>query len=106
MQTLLFFLLWAGAIFLMMRLGCGAHVIGHGHRHGSDQSPQPPEKAVDPVCGMTVETAKAKSSFFDGRAYFFCSQDCWDKFEASPASYAKGTAGRTETMEERHATHH
>jgi YHS domain-containing protein len=106
MQTLLYFLLWAGAIFLMMRFGCGAHVMGHRHRHDTGQSSQPPEKAVDPVCGMTVETATAKSSFFGGRAYFFCSQDCRDKFEASPASHAKGAAGRMETMEERHAAHH
>jgi hypothetical protein len=33
-----YYLLWAGAFFLMMRFGCGAHIMGHGHHHeGHDQ---------------------------------------------------------------------
>ena len=31
METLLWFAIWAALIFLMMRFGCGAHVMGHGH---------------------------------------------------------------------------
>jgi len=30
METILYFLFWAGLIFIMMRFGCGAHVMGHG----------------------------------------------------------------------------
>lgn len=26
-----YFLVWAALIFLMMRYGCGAHVMGHRH---------------------------------------------------------------------------
>ena len=33
MQPLLYFLLVAGLFIVMMRFGCGAHVMGHGHRH-------------------------------------------------------------------------
>ena len=37
MSSIVYFLLWAGLIFLMMRFGCGAHVMGHrghgGHQH-------------------------------------------------------------------------
>jgi hypothetical protein len=33
-----YYLLWAGLFFVMMRFGCGAHVMGHGHhRNGSDK---------------------------------------------------------------------
>ncbi len=32
MEALLYFAVWAAFIFLMMRFGCGAHVMGHGHR--------------------------------------------------------------------------
>ncbi|MCK9994604.1 MAG: hypothetical protein Dbin4_03124 [Alphaproteobacteria bacterium] len=33
MNSLLYFALWAGLIFVMMRFGCGAHIMGHGgHR--------------------------------------------------------------------------
>ncbi|QIG47175.1 YHS domain-containing protein [Nordella sp. HKS 07] len=116
MQALLYFLLWAGLIFLMMRFGCGSHVMGHGHRHGGprpDESSdlpgtnvrRTPEKARDPVCGMTVDTANAKPSLYEGRAYYFCSQTCRDKFEASPASYAKGETSRSSTMESGHEHH-
>ena len=37
MSALSYFLIWAVIIFLMMRFGCGAHVMGHGHgkiKHG------------------------------------------------------------------------
>lgn len=118
METLLYFLLWAGLIFLMMRFGCGAHVMGHGHRHGETKPERdtaqpgtnarwtPPVRDIDPVCGMTVETAGAKSSVYDGRVHYFCSQNCRDKFEASPASYAKSVANRTQGMAHSHDSHH
>jgi len=41
---------------------------------------------------MTVQTAGAKSTVYDGHAYYFCSQSCRAKFEATPASYAKVAA--------------
>jgi YHS domain-containing protein len=97
MGALLYFLIWAAFIFFMMRWGFGAHVTGHrhgfSHGHGDKKSScgnvrwLPPEKDVDPVCGMTVETAKAKSAVHGGHVYYFCSQDCREKFEAAPASY-------------------
>lgn len=107
-ETLIYFLLWAVLIVAMMRFGCGAHVLGHSrHRHGRS-SPSgdvrwiPPEKDTDPVCGMTVETAKARSSVYGGYVYYFCSQDCRDKFEASPADFAKGPATTSRPMEHVH----
>jgi hypothetical protein len=33
MPTYLYFLLWGAFFFMMMRLGCGAHIMGHGHVH-------------------------------------------------------------------------
>ena len=32
MPTYLYFLLWGAFFFVMMRFGCGAHIMGHGHR--------------------------------------------------------------------------
>jgi YHS domain-containing protein len=118
MEALLYFLLWAALILFMMRFGCGAHVMGHRHRHGGTKPEDgadlegtnarwtPPKEARDPVCGMTIDTANAKSSFHDGRVYYFCSQSCRDKFEASPASYAtRDASGQTATMEHSHEHH-
>ena len=98
MEALLYFAFWAGLIFLMMRFGCGAHVMGHGHGqhggHGVDtlrdqQQPRwvPPESDVDPVCGKTVQTDKAKSVVHDGTIYYFCSNECRDRFETAPQLY-------------------
>src|SRR5262245_61169624 len=108
MSTLLYFLLWAALIALMMRFGCGAHVMGHGHgsNHGeAARAPRwvPPEKDVDPVCGMTVATRDAKSSVHAGAVYFFCSTACREKFEASPDTFPSGAAAKSEEKEHHHA---
>ncbi|HWQ38332.1 MAG TPA: heavy metal translocating P-type ATPase [Burkholderiales bacterium] len=44
---------------------------------------------TDPVCGMTVDPAKAAGSFdYQGKTYLFCSKHCLAKFKAEPAKYA------------------
>lgn len=98
MQETIYFILFAAAFFLMMRFGCGAHVMGHGHSHGGKTNGHgenkvaslhwiPPVTDVDPVCGKTVGTNGAKSSIHDGQVYYFCSQDCRERFEAAPDRY-------------------
>lgn len=37
MPTYLYFLLWGVFFLIMMRFGCGAHVMGHGHGHGGNK---------------------------------------------------------------------
>jgi Cu+-exporting ATPase len=46
-------------------------------------------KAVDPVCGMTVDPATAKGGkyYFDGKDYYFCNPGCNAKFQADPHKY-------------------
>lgn len=101
--NVLYFLVWAGLIFFMMRFGCGAHVMGHASHHGShaDEPWSAPDKAVDPVCRMTVPTKGAKLAVHAGHVYFFCSASCRDKFEAAPASYAQ-----TESSSQPEGHHH
>lgn len=48
-----------------------------------------PAKAADPVCGMSVETAKARTATFEGKTYYFCSSGCKEKFEKSPAQFTR-----------------
>lgn len=118
MSTLLYFLVWAGLIAVMMRFGCGAHVMGHGHGSGHDKDPGseggaanrtgpprwvPPEKDVDPVCRMTVATKDAKSSVHKGAVYYFCSTACREKFEASPDGFLSATARKPAELEHHHA---
>jgi len=50
----------------------------------------------DPVCGMEVEdTGSAPQAVHEGRTYYFCSESCRDRFEASPTDF---TGGSGETM--------
>lgn len=112
MGTLLYFALFAGFFFLMMRIGCGSHVMGHGghSHHGEEglsgephQRSAPPETDIDPVCGMSVRTEGSKSSVFRGTAYYFCSAEHRDAFEADPERYVGVLAGAgRESMEHHH----
>ncbi|MGH2904603.1 MAG: permease [Solirubrobacteraceae bacterium] len=43
--------------------------------------------ATDPVCGMTVDRAKAIRKDFAGESFFFCSRHCADAFEADPEDH-------------------
>ena len=51
--------------------------------------------AIDPICGMEVDEKTALSVEYEGKAYYFCSPGCRDKFLAerglllSPATEAK-----------------
>tara|TARA_R110002126_G_scaffold226044_2_gene370794 strand:- start:109 stop:462 length:354 start_codon:yes stop_codon:yes gene_type:complete len=96
MESIIYFLFWAGLIFIMMRFGCGSHVMGHGKSGASRGGPSgsasdvrwaAPETDTDPVCGTTVQTRTAKSAVHDGHVYYFCSRECRERFEAAPDSY-------------------
>src|SRR5216110_2592811 len=48
--------------------------------------------ALDPVCGMTIDPARAAGQFeHDGTTYYFCSKGCLAKFAADPQKYLTGT---------------
>ncbi|MCF8467919.1 MAG: YHS domain-containing protein [Sneathiella sp.] len=100
MSSLFYFLFWAGLIFLMMRFGCGAHVMGHKskHKHSEDEQISPsgksqemlwvaPARDIDPVCGTQVNTKNAKSTVHNGSVYYLCSRECREIFEADPEAY-------------------
>ncbi|MBJ7532811.1 heavy metal translocating P-type ATPase [Rhodomicrobium vannielii ATCC 17100] len=62
-----------------MAEGAGAHSCCGGKKGAEDT------RAVDPVCGMSVDphTAKHRATY-EGRAYYFCCGGCKAKFEADP----------------------
>ena len=58
------------------------HHCHHDHHTPADGS------AIDPVCGMTVDTATAKrKAEHAGETYYFCSAGCKTKFTADPDKY-------------------
>lgn len=81
MEGLGSFLLFAVFFYLMMRFGCGAHMV-HGYGHGGSSG-----KHIDPVCGMEVETDQGYGKMYEGQLYRFCTRSCLDKFDADPERY-------------------
>ena len=55
----------------------------------SQSAPQKPQKAVDPVCGLTVDKHPELSMTYKGETYYFCSDADLKKFKDSPSKYAK-----------------
>ena len=111
LQTILFLAIGAGALFVMMRFGCGAHAMGHnqgGHPHSGttelDHNVVRNEsgKAVDPICGMTVDIGSAETAVQNGTTYYFCSASCRDKFQASPDAHAGAAADAPRHGSHRH----
>ncbi|MBI2656120.1 copper ion binding protein, partial [Candidatus Woesearchaeota archaeon] len=46
--------------------------------------------AKDPVCGMEIDEKKAKfSTVKNGKKHYFCSRNCYNKFNEKPASTKK-----------------
>jgi YHS domain-containing protein len=97
MEGLFSFLLFAGLFYVMMRFGCGAHMVhGHGGHggHGKGEKESHGEHAptasrsIDPVCGMEVAADKGYTKMYAGREFRLCSRACLDKFEANPQQYA------------------
>jgi Cu+-exporting ATPase len=56
---------------------------------------RPRETAVDPVCGMRVDPARAAGKYeYKSTTYYFCNPRCLEKFQREPERYAAaGTAG-------------
>jgi xanthine dehydrogenase accessory factor len=50
----------------------------------------PADRAIDPVCGMTVEVGRAsRRTEYQGTTYYFCGAGCQQAFENDPAAYVK-----------------
>lgn len=51
-------------------------------------------RAIDPVCGMTVDTANAAARSKDatGNTVYFCSVECQRTYEANPERYERVAA--------------
>jgi len=56
--------------------------------------------SVDPVCGLPVSIRKAEQSgrkvVYRGKSYYFCSDECKDRFDQDPGKYAEQAAAPSE----------
>jgi len=113
MEIFLSFVLWAGFVFVIMRLSNAAQATQAGQHQlpttmaaPTAAAPRlrwlPPERDTDPVCRKVIATAKAKPSVFDGDVYYFCSRDCREIFEAAPDLYVGGGSASHQQLEKVH----
>lgn len=79
-------LFYAALFYLMMRFGCGAHMV-HGKHGKNDSSEDSNTKHIDPVCGMTVPMDEGYGKMHGGQLYRFCSRKCLDKFDIDADPY-------------------
>lgn len=97
MDGLLSLLLFAGFFYLMMRFGCGAHMVhgnknankNHGGHNDGGHNDSHNITHIDPVCGMEVDVDKGYGKMHQGQLYRFCHRSCLDKFESDPEKYLK-----------------
>lgn len=48
--------------------------------------------SIDPVCGKPVDEATGLSTKYQGREYYFHSEECLHRFESEPARYIEQAA--------------
>ncbi len=69
---------------------------GHEH-HAQATGAEAAPKALDPVCGMTVDPlTTSHHAEHEGKAFHFCSAGCRTKFQADPVRYLEPKVGAVE----------
>lgn len=69
---------------------CGRSHAGQDHMSEMSEDTRSQSHAqvkpeIDPICGMTVDPAKAAGQYgYNGKAYYFCSISCLERFRADP----------------------
>ena len=75
---------WLNIVFLV--IGVIVYVV---HRNREKLAPQSPY-ATDLVCGMQVEKANpGAATVLDDITYYFCCEQCRDRFDANPAKFLR-----------------
>lgn len=63
-----------------------AEAAGHAHQAHAEKNGM----VVDPVCGMKLKKEDAKATYeHNGKTYYFCSEECKDKFVKEPGKYIR-----------------
>ena len=73
-----------GGMALLMLYRWDTYAGGHCHAQAAPTGGAP---ATDPVCGMAVDPATAKSAEHEGTTFRFCSPGCRKAFTNDPATY-------------------
>lgn len=63
--------------------GGNSHAHTHSHTHGQSST----DTAIDPVCGMSVDTSTELKTSYQNQLYYFCNPSCLSKFKQDPTPY-------------------
>ncbi|HYL06189.1 MAG TPA: YHS domain-containing protein [Thermoanaerobaculia bacterium] len=71
-----------------------AEIVARRHAVATaGEEPAAAARAVDPICGMTVEVAGARhTAEAGGRTWYFCCGGCRERFLAAPERFLTGAA--------------
>ena len=75
------------------------------HKGCSHAQPNSEQKAIDPVCGMTVSTDSPHVAEHAGQRFYFCRTACRDKFQAAPDTFIHKAQARDAHAND-HSHHH
>ena len=78
------------AVFLLASAPEGYALQAQKQGSAAQKQQQEAKTVVDPVCGMTIDAAKAAGkSEYKGTTYYFCSDHCKKTFDANPEAVLK-----------------
>ncbi|MBS2132156.1 YHS domain-containing protein (plasmid) [Burkholderia thailandensis] len=95
-QNWIWIALAIGVFFMMRHHGGMGYGMGSRHRHGSHRAYDGGDSGSnDPVSGKPVDLSKAVTTQFDGRTYYFESEQSRAEFNKDPERFARtGTRRR------------
>jgi P-type Cu+ transporter len=65
-----------------------SQIMKHDPPTARPNRPNTPSQVLDPVCGMTINPAKAAGSYeYQGTRYYFCNPRCLERFKADPEEF-------------------
>jgi YHS domain-containing protein len=80
---------YEGTTYYFCNPGCKDAFVKEPGKYLKSQA-KSEDKAIDPVCGMTVVKATAKATYeYKGNTFYFCSTGCKEAFAKEPEKYIK-----------------
>ena len=73
--------------FAVIVMGLVMGLVGNRIKVGPRAFATQEQQAIDPVCGMNVQTEKASRTEYRGEVYYFCCSHCQQAFESKPEEY-------------------
>ena len=62
-------------------------------------------EARDPVCGMSVDVTTSYAEAVGGQTYYFCSENCRQRFDENPTAYGAGATQSSGGLEQHEPPH-